>query len=124
MLQTFLGTPLFVDVQERNRGRVVLHQPHLRRDRDDPRHGEVQKSSRSFFVFAQEVIHHSEQLKDSLFTTSVCQAGIADDQVRIDLSVVASNVESSRGRVVFLDDLDLRHEPLDADLVVGVFWEE
>ena len=124
VLQAFLGTPLFVNVEQRNRRRVVLHQPHLRRNCDDARHREVQESSRSFFVFSKQMIHHSKQLKDSLFPTSVGQAWIAYDEVRIDFSVVASNVESSRGGVVLLNDFHFRHEPLDADLVMRVLRKE
>jgi hypothetical protein len=37
---------------------------------------------------------------------------------------VASNVESSCGGVVLLNDFHFRHEPLDADLVMRVLRKE
>ena len=124
VLETLLGAVLLVDVQQRDRRRVVLYQPHLGRDRDHPWDREVEEPSGGLFVLAQKVVHHSKELKHSLLPSGVGQAGVADHEVGIDLSVVASNVESPGGRVVLLNDLDLRHEPLDADVVVRVFGQQ
>jgi len=39
------------------------------------------------------MIHHSEELKDPLLTPGIRKAGIANDQVRVNLSVVPPDEE-------------------------------
>ena len=121
MLDAVLGAVLLEDVQQRDGGRIVLDQPHLWRDSHDSRNGEVQKSSGGLFVLSQKMVHHTKNLKKPFLSSRVRKTGIADNQVRVDLSVVASDVKPPGGRVVLLDNLDLGHESLDANVVVGVF---
>ena len=63
-------------------------------------------------------------LKKFLKKIIICQTWITDNEVRVDSSIVASDVEPPGGRIVFLNNFNFWHEPLDADLVVRMFREE
>ena len=100
VIQTLLVAAVLVDVQQGYGGGVVLHQPHLRTDRNHPRHGEVEESFGGFFMLAQHVIHHSQKLENAFFPSGVGEARVVDDQVRVDLAVVPTDVESSEEQFV------------------------
>ena len=70
------------------------------------------------------MIHHSQKLEHSLLTSGIAQSGVVDYQVGVDLPVVAPDEEPFGSRVVLLNNLDPRHESLNADLVVGVLGQK
>ena len=118
-----LGAPLPVDVEQRHAGRVVLDEAHLRRDGHDARHGEVEEALGRLLVLVEVVVEHAQQLQHALLAPRVAQAGVVDHQVRVDLAVVAADVQPPRRRVVLLHDLDARQEARDAHVVVRVLTE-
>ena len=70
-------------------------------------------------MFAEQVVEHPKELQHPLLPPRVRQAGVVDHEVRVDLAVVAADVEAARSRVVLLHDLDARHEALDVHLWEG-----
>ena len=67
-------------------------------------------------MFAEQVVEHPKELQHPLLPARVRQPRVVDHQVRVDLAVVAADVEAPRGRVVLLHDLHARHEALDVHL--------
>ncbi|TNN49206.1 hypothetical protein EYF80_040572 [Liparis tanakae] len=105
VLDALLGAALFVDLHQRQRRRVVLHQPHLRRDRHHPGHwGGGEELTR---------VEEAEQLQHPFLSPRLRQAGVVHHQVRVDFAVVAADIETACGRVVFLNYLHSGHEPGD-----------
>ena len=58
------------------------------------------------------MVKHPEKLQDSLLSPGVCQAAVIDNQVGIDLAVVATYEETAGGSTVLVTDLDSWHESL------------
>lgn len=59
----------------------------------------------------QARVEKAEQLQDAFLPPRLRQARVVHHQIRVDLAVVAADVEAPRRRVVFLNDLYPGHEP-------------
>lgn len=59
----------------------------------------------------QTGVEETEKLQDPLLPARLGQAGVVHHQVRVDLPVVATDVEAASSRVVFLNDFHPGHEP-------------
>ena len=111
---------VLVDIEQANRGAVVLHDPHLGRQAHDSRHREVQTPARRLLLLAQIRVHHAHQLHRVLLLAALEVAGLAANEERIDLAVVAANRDAPRARIVLLDRFHVRQELADAHVVVRV----
>lgn len=87
VLDVQLRAVVLEDVEQRRAGRIVLDQSHLRRHRDDPRHGDVQEALAGLLALGQVAVEHAEKLKNSLFASRVDQTRIVDDEIRINLEL-------------------------------------
>lgn len=59
----------------------------------------------------QAGVEEAQELQHALLAPGLRQAGVVHHQVRVDLAVVAADVEAPRRRVVLLHDLHPGHEP-------------
>lgn len=59
----------------------------------------------------QTGVEEPQELQDPLLAPRLRQAGVVHHQVRVDLPVVAPDVESARRCVVLLDNFHPGHEP-------------
>lgn len=75
---------------------------------------EKQVPLRGFLPLLQTGVQQAEQLQHALLPPRLGQAGIVHDEVRVDLAVVAADVEPPGRGVVLLHDLHPGHKPTQA----------
>lgn len=64
-----------------------------------------------FLPLLQARVEQAEELQDPLLSPRLGQAGVVHHQVRVDLAVMPTDVETTCRCVVFLDDFHSGHEP-------------
>lgn len=71
MLDVQPSAIVFQNVKQRNAGRIILNQSHLRRHSNDAWNCDVQESLAGFFGFRHVAVKHSKELQDSLFAACI-----------------------------------------------------
>lgn len=67
----------------------------------------------------QTGVEEAEKLQDPLLSARLGQASVVHHQVRVDLAIVASDVETTCCCVVFLNNFHSRHEPGERGEVIN-----
>lgn len=70
------------------------------------------------------MVQHSEELKDTFFSTSITQGIIINNKVRVDSAIVPSDVEAPGSSAVLLNYVDPWHEASYSNIVVRMLKEE
>lgn len=124
MFNIQLGAAIFIDVKQRDTGRVVFNQTHLGRYRYYSWHRDMQESSRGFLLFGQVVVQHTQQLQDSFLSAGIAQAGVVNYQIRVDLTVGSTDVQPPGSCVMLLDDVHSWHESRYPNVIVRMFGQQ
>lgn len=73
--------------------------------------GEEEVSLCGLLPLLQTGVEEAQELQDPLLSARLRQASVIHHQVRVDLAVVAADIETACCGVVLLDDFHSGHEP-------------